>query len=85
MLEGRCVDWITHLNVPIQGCSLELCPEASLSDNSLITFCRSMSPSVAGHFRSVVECVDSSSFLGLPDLVDTYVLLSWLKRIVIDD
>lgn len=77
--------WIAHLNVPIQDCSLKLCPKASLSDSSSITFCRSMSPSVAGHFRSVVECVDSSSFLGLPDPVDTYVLLSWLKRIVIDD
>jgi len=70
------VDWITHLNVPIQGCSLELCLEANLFNNSLITFCQFMSSFVAGHFRSVVECVDSNSFLGLPDLVNTYVLLS---------
>ncbi len=44
-----------------------------------------MSPSLAGHFCSVVECVDSSSFLGLADPVDTYVPLSWLKRIIIDN
>ena len=77
--------WIAHLDVPAQDCSLGPCPEASLSDSSSIAFCWSISPSVAGRFRSVVECVDSSSMLGLPDPVDTYVLLSWLKRIVIDD
>jgi hypothetical protein len=68
--------WIAHLNVPIQDCSLKLCVEANLFDSSSIKFCRSMSPFVADHFHNVVECVNSSSFLGLLDFVNTYVLLS---------
>ncbi len=77
--------WIAYLNVPNQDGSLKLCPEASLFDCSSIAYCWSMFPSVARRFHSIIECVDSSSFLGLPDPVDTYVLLSWLKRIIIVD
>lgn len=68
----------------LPDCSLELCLEASLLDSLSIAFCWSGSPAVANRFRSDIDYIGSSFFLGLQDIVDAYGPSSWLKWIVFD-
>ena len=82
---GRVDMQISHLNIPVQNCFFKRYHETSFSDNISIAFSGSISPSVANRLSSVVKCADSSSVLGLPDPMNTYVLHGRLKRIVIND